>query len=146
ALAELRARADNVLQLAGDFRLDAFIGRLTTFDGSERAVESLASLAMNKPPRDWVDPDIDKAMVELSDMAQRFNRAESFARVKGRADKRHAMAVVVGVNGRPTPISGEFDITDAERERVDALVSQMEDTLSSVKGQERNVILAALAE
>lgn len=146
SLAELRERAKNVLQLAGDFRLDAFISRLTTFDGSERAIESLASLAVNKPPRDWVDPDVDKAMIELSDMAQRFNRAESFARVKGRADKRHAMAVVVGINGRPTPVTGEFDITDSEREGVDTLIAKMENTLNSANGLKRNVILAALAE
>ena len=49
----------------------------------------------------------DRAAVELADLAQRFLRSETFARVKGRPEKRHAMAVVVGVNGRPAPLLKE---------------------------------------
>ena len=92
SLAELRDRAENIRQLAGDFRLDAFVGRLSQFDGSDESVEGIASLAANKPPRDWVDPDLDQAAIELADMAQKFLRAETYARVKGRPDKRQAMA------------------------------------------------------
>ena len=39
SLAELRDRAENIRQLAGDFRLDAFVGRLSQFDGSDESVE-----------------------------------------------------------------------------------------------------------
>ena len=98
-LAELRSRADNVRQLGGDHRLEAFIIRLAQFQGSDEEMESLASLATNKPSRHWVDSDIDRAAVELADMAQRFNRVEAYAHVKGRPDRRHAMAVVVGHEG-----------------------------------------------
>ncbi|ADE13305.1 putative ATP-binding protein [Nitrosococcus halophilus Nc 4] len=146
ALSELRARAENIRQLAGDFRLEAFINRMASYNGRDEEIEGLASLAANKPPRDWVDPDIDKAAIELSDMAQKFIRAEAFARVKGRPDKRQAMAVVVGVGGRPTPVLGEFDITDSERESVNTLISQMKTTLDAAEARRRNVILAALAE
>ena len=93
SLAELRDRAENIRQLAGDFRLDAFVGRLSQFDGSDESIEGIASLAANKPPRDWVDPDLDQAAIELADMAQKFLRTETYARVKGRPDKRQAMAV-----------------------------------------------------
>ena len=111
ALAELRDRAENIRQLAGDFRLDAFVGRLSQFDGSDESFEGIASLAANKPPRDWVDPDLDHAAIELADMAQRFLRAETYARVKGRPDKRQAMAVVIGMDGRPAPLLEEFDLS-----------------------------------
>ena len=60
SLAELRERAENIRQLAGDFRLDAFVGRLASFDGSNEKFEGIASLAANKPPRDWVDPNLDQ--------------------------------------------------------------------------------------
>jgi len=146
ALSDLRARAANILQLSGDFRLNALIGRLAHFTGSAADMEGVASLMVSKPPRDWVDADIDQAGLELAEMAQRFLRAEAFARVKGRRDKRQAMAVFVGIDGRPTPVSGEFDITDSERAAVDDLVGRVETALMAADRARRSVILAALAE
>ena len=145
-LAELRDRAENIRQLAGDHRLEAFVVRLAQFRGSDDDMESLASMATNKPAHNWVDPDIDRATIELAGMAQQFIRAEVFAHVKGRPDKRHAMAVVVGMGGRPTPLHDEFDITDPEREEVDALIKLVDATLKHSGENRRNVILAALAE
>ena len=145
-LAELRARASNIRDLGGDYRLEAFIVRLSQFEGQAEEIEGLASMSVNKPPRDWIDPDIDRAMVELAELAQKFLRAEAFAHVKGRKDKRHAMAVVIGMGGRPTPVHDEFDITDPEREEVDALIDQIDTVLKHSGEKRRNVILAALAE
>ena len=146
SLAELRDRAENIRQLAGDFRLDAFVGRLARFDGSDESFEGIASLAANKPPRDWVDPDLDQAAIELADMAQKFLRAETYARVKGRPDKRHAMAVVIGTNGRPAPLFEEFDIADSDRDAVNALIERVEAALDESDTSRRSIILAALAE
>ena len=146
SLAELRDRAENIRQLAGDFRLDAFVGRLSQFDGSDESVEGIASLAANKPPRDWVDPDLDQAAIELADMAQKFLRAETYARVKGRPDKRQAMAVVIGINGRPAPLLEEFDIADSDRATVNGLIERMTITLEQSDISSRSIILAALAE
>src|SRR3546814_5856494 len=125
SLAELRERAENIRQLAGDFRLDAFVGRLARFDGSDESFEGIASLAANKPPRDWVDPDLDQAAIEIADMSQKFLRAETYARVKGRPDKRHAMAFVIGTNGRPAPLLEEFDVADRSEEHTSELQSLM---------------------
>ena len=146
ALSELRARAENIRQLAGDFRLDAFVGRLSRFGGTQADIEGIASLATNKPPRDWVDPDLDRAAVEIADMAQRFIRAEAFARVKGRTDKRHAMAVIIGMNGRPGPVLEEFDIMDADLAAVEDLIARVEHALEDAHPKRKNIILAALAE
>ena len=145
-LAELRDRAENIRELGGDHRLEAFIVRLARFEGCNKDMESLAGMAINKPPRDWVDPDIDRASIELAEMAQRFVRAESFARVKGRRDKRHAMAVVVGMEGRPTPVHAEFHVTDRDRPEVNALTGRMDTVLRKSGESRRNIILAALAE
>lgn len=146
SLAELRDRAENIRQLAGDFRLDAFVGRLSQFDGSDETFEGIASLAANKPPRDWVDPDLDQAAIELADMAQKFLRAETYARVKGRPDKRQAMAVVIGMDGRPAPVVEEFDIADSDRAAVNDLIERVATALEEADINRRNVILAALAE
>ncbi len=146
SLAELRDRAENARQLAGDFHVEAFVGRLSQFDGADASFEGIASLAANKPPRDWVDPDLDRAMVDIADMAQKFLRAETFARVKGRPEKRHAMAVVLGMNGRPAPVLEEFAIADTDRAAVDDIVARVEGALEESDTSRRSIILAALAE
>ena len=146
ALAELRDRASNIRQLAGDFRLDAFVGRLSQFDGSNESFEGIASLAANKPPRDWVDPDYDHAAIDLVDMAQKFLRAETYARVKGRPNKRQAIAVVIGLDGRPAPLLEEFDIVDSDRAAVNDLVECVAAALEEADINRRGIVLAALAE
>ena len=145
-LAELRARAENVRELSGDHRMEAFVLRLAQFSGTDADMESLASMVANKPSRGWVDADIERVTVELAEMAQRFMRVESFAHVKGRSDKRHSMAVTVGMSGRPATVHDEFDVTSLERPDVGALVAKFEDTLQAAGEERRNVILAALAE
>ena len=145
-LAELRLRAENVRQLSGDHRLEAFIVRIAQFRGCDEDMESLASLATNKPVSMWVDPDVDRAAVELADLAQRFKRLEAYAHVKGRPDRRHAMAVVIGKSGQSEPMHGHFDVTDLDREGVDKLLRKMKDALTSSGEERRNIILAALTE
>jgi hypothetical protein len=146
SLSELRDRAENIKQLAGDFRLDAFVGRLARFDGSDDGFEGVASLAANKPPRDWADPDLDRAAIELAAMAQKFIRTETYARVKGRPEKRHSMAVVIGMDGRPAPLLEEFDIADSDRAAVNDLIKRVAMALDEADISRRSIILAALAE
>ena len=146
ALSELRERAENIRQLAGDFRLEAFVSRLSQIDNSEKSFEGIASLAANKPPRDWTDPDLDHSAIELADLAQKFIRAETYARVKGRTDKRQAMAVVIGMEGTPTPLLEEFDVVDTDRAAINDLIERVTSTLESADTNSRSVILAALAE
>jgi len=144
ALVDLRARAENVLHLSGDFHVNALVGRLSAFKDPNSDMEGIAALLARKPSRDWVDADLDQASVELVAQCQEFIRLESLARVKGRPDKRHAMAVVIGIDGRPAPVSGQFDITDHDRAGVDALVAKLAKAISPSLA--RNLVLAALAE
>jgi hypothetical protein len=146
SIALLRERAKNVRDVSGDFRLNAFIGRIAQFQGVDADIEGLASLAANKPPRDWTDPDLNQAALELASFAQQFIRTEAFARVKGRRDKRHSMAVVVGFGSQPTPASQEFSVTDADRSAIEDLIYRVELTLRQADQQQKHVILAALAE
>ena len=119
---------------------------LSQFYGTDADMESLASMVANKPSRSWVDADIERATVELAEMAQRFMRVESLAHVKGRSDRRHSMAVTVGMSGRPATVHDEFDVTSLERPDVGALVAKFEGALQASGEERRNVILAALAE
>ena len=146
SLNELRDRAENIRQVVGDFKLEAFIGRISQFDDSDASIEDIASLAASKPPRHWIDPDVDKATIELAELAKIFLHTETLARVKGRQNKRHAMAVVVGMDGRPTTIHDEFAVTDMERSQVVGLINRVDKALDDSGEKQRNIILAALAE
>ncbi len=142
-LAELRARAANIRQVSGDHRLEAFILRISQFHGSDADMESLASMATNKPPHQWVDSDIDRARIALAEMARDFIRYEAFAHVKGRQDHRLAMAVVVGLNGEP--FHDEFEVADSEQTQVENLIRRVRATLNESGEEKQTIILAALA-
>lgn len=146
ALTELRDRAENIKQMSGDFRLDAFTNRIAVLDGTNASIEGVGSLAANKPPRDWVDADLDSAFIETAALAQKFVRTESYARVQGRKDKRHAMAIIISKDGQPKPMEADFQITESDRPKVDELVSLLKESVQSDTSNKKAVILAALAE
>ncbi|SFB87070.1 hypothetical protein SAMN05660443_0639 [Marinospirillum celere] len=145
ALKELNDRATNIKQMSGDFRVDAFIGRMTIFDGSDVAVEGLGSLAANKPPRDWVDADLDGAFIEIANLAQKFVRTESYAHVQGRKDKRKSLAVILSQEGRAKPLHYDFHIAESEQKEVDDLVSRLKQ-IATPESIKKEILLAALAE
>ena len=144
-IAELHLRAETVRGLTGNYRLDAFATRLTSYSGTEEEIEGIASLAANKPPRDWVDRDIDQARIEIAALAQEFARAEGLAHVKGRGDTRRAISVIFGDPTRPSPVTSEFDIAVNQQSEVDRLVTALAAVLADANPS-RDIILAALVE
>ena len=146
AIEELRDRALNIKNVSGDFRLNAFVSRLATLEPTNESIEGVVSLAASKPTSGWNDSDVDKAALELTELSQQFIKLESFARVKGRADNRQSMAVVVGLNGRPTPVSEDFDLRASDREEVAELIEKLNRVVLSQSVSNKNVLLAALAE
>jgi len=141
----LQRRAVTVKGLSGNFRLDALATRLTSFEGSIEEVEGIASLAANKPSRDWVDRDIDAARIELAALAQQFLRAEGFAHLKGRADGRVTMVVYMSDPAFPAPISPEIELDVIEHQQADALASKFAQLLER-EGTSNNVAIGALAK
>jgi hypothetical protein len=144
-ITELHLRAETVRGLTGNYRLDAFATRLTSYIGTEEEIEGIASLAANKPPRDWVDRDIDQARIEIAALAQEFVKAEGLAHVKGRGDRRHAMSLIFGDPTRPSPVTSEFDIAINQQSEVDRLVTALGAVLAKTNPS-RDIVLAALVE
>ena len=146
ALKDLRDRADNIRQIGGDLRLEAFVGRLTQFHGTREDIEGIAGVAANKLPRDWNDGDRERAAVGLMELANHFLKTETVARVKGRKDRRHAMAVVLGKEDMPHSLFREFEVSDVDRDDVAHLARTLDRALSKADHQSREIILAALIE
>ncbi|MFP3577914.1 hypothetical protein, partial [Brevibacillus sp. SIMBA_040] len=69
---ELRERAEYISKVTGDLRLEGFAARLRKRDGSTNSIEGILSLAVNKPPRDWTDLDVDAALVAVADLSLAF--------------------------------------------------------------------------
>ena len=146
ALRDLRDRADNIQQIGGDLKLDAFVGRLTQFHGTREDMEGIASIATGKMPQDWNDGEKEHAALELAELATKFLKTETFARVKGRKDRRHALAVVVGREGTSHSLFKEFEISDHDKEKVTYLADLLDHSLSEADNQSSEIILAALAK
>jgi hypothetical protein len=141
----LHRRAANVRGLSGNFRLDALATRLSTFEGSLEEIEGIASLAANKPSRDWVDRDVDAAKIELAALAQQFLRAEGFGHLKGRTDGRVTMVVYMSDPSYPEPVTSEIQLDPAERQKAEELYLKLA-ALVGREGAADNVALGALAK
>ena len=100
------------------------------------------SLAVNKPPGEFNDHDIDLATMQLARWAFDFRRTEALASVQGRPANRRAVAVVFA--GQDTHVA-TFDVAEADAEQIRQL---RDDLLAQARtGQfKSDVFLAALAE
>ncbi|WP_238145841.1 ATP-binding protein [Burkholderia gladioli] len=142
SLESLHLRATTVKGITGDFRLDAFAGRLELFDGSQTAIEGLISLAVSKPSNNWVDRDIDAAILQLSSWAIEFRRAEAMATLRGRPSTRRIIGVVFGAS-HGNDVTASVDVSESDVPAVDDLVKRV---LATVCQEKPEIILAALAE
>lgn len=137
----LHDRAAVVHGISGDFKVDAFAGRLRTYSGTLSDVEGMVSLAVSKPPQLFTDHDFDNATLQLAKWAFEFRRVEALAAIQGRTATRQAFAVVFG--GGKT-VSGTFDVAEGDRKAVGVLAERlMEGFTGKVKA---DVFLAALVE
>jgi len=143
-LANLRARAERVTGITGNFRLDAFATRLTSYDGSIDVLEGLASLAANKPPRDWVDRDVDAARIELAALARDFLRAEGLAHVAGREQSRFALAIFMSDPRSAGVIKPEVELDAGDLVEARAIASRLREEITD--GVSWDVAIAAAAE
>ena len=140
----LRQRAETVVGITGNFRLDAFATRLTSFDSSIDVLEGLASLAANKPPRDWVDRDVDAARIELAALARDFLRAEGLAHVSGREQSRFALAIFTSDPDGPGTITPDVEIDRNGLDDARALAERLRCTITA--SIPRDVAFAAAVE
>ncbi|MDN3721498.1 hypothetical protein QW131_25725 [Roseibium salinum] len=99
-------------------------------------MEGIAGVAVNKLPRDWNDGDRERATVGLVELAKSFLKTETVARVKGRKDRRHALAVVLGKDDMPQSLFREFQISDVDRSDVAQLAETLDLALSNADQKE----------
>lgn len=144
-LERLRHRGTVVAGITGDFRLDAFAGRIANYRAQDVDIEGLIALAVNKPFREWNDRDVDAGILQIGSWALGFRRTETLASLKGRPSLRRAFAVVFGTGDNNKTVSGAFDVAEDDTPAIRDLVNKI--LAQRVTGAVRTeVFLAALAE
>jgi hypothetical protein len=142
AISLLQARAESVRGISGDLKLEAFASKLSSYSGADEDIESLTSLAVSKPPREFSDHDLDFANIQLAQWAFEFRRIEALASMQGRPSARRVLAMVFG--GRDTR-SATIDVSETDAAAIskirDGFLKQLRS--GSVKP---DVFLAALVE
>ena len=141
---KLKERAMNIRGVSGNFQLEAFAARLSTFSSSFDDIVGIISLANNKPSKDWIDLDIENAKKEILRLCTEFKKAELYTKLKNRPSKRQAIAYLTKIGGNEEIIIGDFDLLLDKKNEVNYLMK----SIKSVIDNEQNisVILTALAE
>jgi len=144
-LEEIRSRAENISGRTGDSKLDAFATRLRTYNGSDEDIEGIISLSISKPPSEWVDRDIDAALINISDLSLNFRKVETLVSFGNttESNSRRSMAVIFSSGGGYT-VSEMVDVQDNDR-RVNNLVNIFLKNHKKL-GEDNHIFLAALAE
>ena len=141
----LQERAFVVIGLTGNLRLDAFATRLVEFTGDHADMESIAGLAVHKPPRDWADRESEQATLELAEFALKFRHAEMLAEIRGRKPNEHALGIVFGTGEQGHTVMKSFGVAASEKTEVAAMAEKMIKGLNG-SGTETRLALAALAQ
>jgi hypothetical protein len=144
SLEKLRERAKNIKGVAGDFQIDAFSARLSTFTAAYNEIAGIISLANSKPPKDWIDLDIENAKKEIMHLRTEFKKAELYTKVKNRPSSRQAIAFISGIGGKSETITGEFDLLVDKKEDVEKLKMELKQLIKKEKNI--SLILTVLAE
>jgi hypothetical protein len=141
---KLRERAKNIKGVAGNFQIDAFAARLSTFNSSINEIAGIISLANSKPQKDWIDLDIEMAKKEIIRLCTEFKKAELYTKVKNRPANRQAIAFISGIGGKTEITKGEFDLLVDKKEAVNELKLKIKHLFH--KENDIPLILTALAE
>ena len=144
-LAELNIRGEKALGISGDLRQEGFINRLRSLTTDIFDFEAVVSLSVGKPPRMWIDSDIDKAFVEITNFCRNFINLETMAELKGLANSRYSFAVVTHSAKAASGIQETFELDQSELNDAIDLSKRIQSLLTS--GEHKNhkkQLLAAL--
>jgi hypothetical protein len=143
-LGKLKKRAQNIKNVSGNFKVDAFAARISTFNSTYNDIAGIISLANNKPQKEWIDLDIENAKKEILFLCNEFKKAELYTKIKNRPASRQAIAFMYGIGAKTETISSEFDILIDKKDSVEKMVGQIKKLFDNEK--DRNLVLTALAE
>lgn len=97
---QISLRAKNLKDTAGEFLIESFLGRLTTYDGSEESIVALLSLVAELTLKEWTDQNVVQTRNKMISLCRQFRELETIADVNARQPTRQAIALVYGAAGK----------------------------------------------
>lgn len=130
--------------LTNDYNFDAFADRAAAIEDGSGDIESLVSVLLHKPARNWSDRDREEALTEIARYGRRFRELEALAVVRNRRAHTEALALVVGLDPNTPPLMRSFVLTEAEKTAAASMADQLVASLYA-GGRDGRLRLAALA-
>lgn len=143
-LNNLRARAKSILKIKADPKLNIFIKRLSEYNGTQREMESLISLTSKKQSKDWIDQDIDLAILQLKSWSEAFRRYETIAFEDNQNNGRYAISMSFASQDGKT-VSGIIDFSKDDINQIDVVVGEINKQFSN-GGLKKEILLAAISK
>lgn len=101
--------------LTNDYNFDAFADRAAAIEQGNGDIESLVSVLLHRPARNWSDRDREEALTEIARYGRRFRELEALAVVRDRKSHTEALALVVGLDPKAPPLMRSFVLNDQEK-------------------------------
>lgn len=130
--------------LTNDYNFDAFADRAAALELGSGDLESMVSVLLHRPARNWSDRDRDEALTEIARYGRRFRELEALATVRDRRTHTEALALVVGLDPKTPPLMRSFVLSDNEKAAAAGLADHIVRTLRS-RDADGTLHLAALA-
>lgn len=137
-------RVASVKGLTNDYSFDAFADRAAALELGTGDIESLVSVLLHRPARNWSNRDREEALTEIARYGRRFRELEALALVRDRQSQAETLALVVGLNPKIPPMLQSFVLTDQEKSTAAVIAAELVKTLHNNE-EKGHLHLAALA-
>ncbi len=137
-------RTQQIRAMTNDYNFDAFADRAAAIEQGTGDIESLVSLLLHRPARNWSDRDREEALTEIARYGRRFRELEALAVVRDRRTHTEALALVVGLNPLAPPLMCSFILSDQEKAAAAGMADKLVAALRADNNSSR-LQLAALA-
>lgn len=143
-MSNLRIRAQSLLKIKTDPKLAIFIRRLSEYQGTLKEIESLLALTLKKQSKDWIDQDIDSAILQFKSWSEAFRRYETIIFDENQSNGRYAISMSFASQDGQT-VSGVVDFSKEEMSQIDAVVRKMNEQFSDISIK-KEIVLAAISK
>jgi hypothetical protein len=130
-ISNIQSRAKKLTGKTGDFRVDAFVSRLSIFDATNDSIAGIASLAANKPIHDWIDQDIQRSLQEISSLVHQFNKAELLVKISDAPAERESFGILIKSPHTSEVLNTEIELLASEKATIDKIKQKILTSLNS---------------
>ena len=144
---ELNSRALKIRGISGENRIESFVFQISEITNENKDFEKLAWLILSKPPKNWIDQDVDKLLVEATRFAREFRNLETMASINEHKETSYSFALVSHSKGRGTDSQSKiFELNENELMSAKHFAKKLKSLKTSDnKKLDRKTVLAALS-